>query len=316
MSHRVLVSAPYLVPVVDRYRERLARLGIALQVAAVGERLEEHELLPLVPGVDGVICGDDRFTDRVLRAATRLKVISKWGTGTDSIDRQAAERLGILVCNTPGAFTDPVADSVMGYLLCFARRIPWSAQTLRTGGWQKQPSIALREGTLGIIGVGAIGRAVARRAAAFGMTVLGVDIRPVSPEVVAETGLVPVALDDLLGRSDFVSVNCDLNPTSRRLLDASRLARMKAGAVLINTARGGIVDERALIAGLEAGRLGGAALDVFEIEPLPADSPLRRMDNVLLAAHNANSSPAAWTFVHERTIRNLLDGLGVADLAR
>lgn len=310
--NRVLVSAPYMVPVVERYRDRLAALGVALNVVDVRERLDEHELLPLVPGIDGVMCGDDQFTDRVLRAATRLRVISKWGTGIDSIDRQAAEGLGIRVFNTPGAFTDPVADSVMGYVLAFARRIPWSAAALQAGGWEKLPSISLREATLGIIGVGAIGCAVARRAAAFGMRILGVDIRAISPRVIADTGLLPVNMDALLALSDFVSLHCDLNPTSRHLLNADNLPRMKTGSVLINTARGPIVDERALMAMLQTGRIAGAALDVFENEPLAVDSPLRTMTNVLLAAHNANSSPTAWASVHESTIKNLLEGLGIA----
>lgn len=312
MSWRVLVSAPYMLPVIDRFRGELEGLGIELSLANVRERLEEEDLLGLVGQIDGVICGDDRFTARVLEAAApRLRVISKWGTGIDSIDQEAARRLGIRVCNTPGAFTDPVADSVLGYVLAFARRIPRATASLREGSWEKLPSIALNEATLGVIGVGNVGSAVARRAHAFGMRILGNDIRPVSPEVVRDTGLWPVRLDDLLGQADFVSLNCDLNPTSFHLIGQAQLERMRRTSVLINTARGPIVDEGALARALEEGRIAGAALDVFEEEPLPEDSRLRRMTNVLLAAHNANSSPRAWETVHRSTIRNLLDGLGI-----
>ena len=261
-------------------------------------------------GVDGVICGDDRFTERVLKAARpRLKVIAKWGTGIDSIDADAAARLGILVCNTPDAFTHAVADTVMGYLLAFARGIPWADRDIRAGRWEKQPGISLRECTLGVIGVGNIGRAVVRRAVAFGMSVLGNDIVALPPEFVAETGLELATKDDLLRRADFVSLNCDLNPTSHHVIGPRELRLMKPTARLVNTARGPLVDEPALAAALAAGGIAGAALDVFEVEPLPEDSPLRKLDNVLLAPHNANSSPAAWQRVHENTIRNLIMGL-------
>lgn len=312
MSWRVLVSAPYMLPVIDRFRSELAGLGVELSLANVRERLEEEDLLGLVGRIDGVICGDDRFTERVLEAAApRLRVISKWGTGIDSIDQEAARRLGIRVCNTPGAFTDPVADSVLGYVLAFARRIPWATASLRQGYWEKLPSIALNEAVLGIIGVGNVGSAVARRAHAFGMRILGNDIRPLPPEVVRSTGLVPARLDDLLGQADFVSINCDLNPTSFHLIGQARLEQMRRSSVLINTARGPVVEEAALVRALVEGGIAGAALDVFEEEPLALDSPLRRMSNVLLAAHNANSSPRAWQAVHRSTIRNLLDGLGI-----
>ncbi len=314
MSYRVLVSAPYMLPVIERFRSSLQSLGITLLLAQVRERLEEHELLPLVGGIDGVICGDDRFTARVLQAAApRLRVISKWGTGIDSIDLEAAWRFGVRVRNTPGAFTDPVADSVLGYVLAFARRIPWASASIRDGQWTKLPSVALNETTLGVVGVGRIGSAVARRARAFGIRILGNDIVPIQPPLIRETGLTPVPLDELLTQADFVTLNCDLNPTSRHLIGSAQLAKMRPTAVLINTARGSIVDEEALIRALTEKRIGGAALDVFEVEPLQADSPLRNMDNVLLAAHNSNSSAGAWERVHQNTVRNLLDGLGISD---
>lgn len=312
MMWRVLVSAPYMLPVIERFRGELAELGVQLAGVEVKERLEESELLALVGEIDGIICGDDRFTARVFEAAApRLRVVAKWGTGVDSIDLDAARRFGVRVCNTPGAFTDPVADSVMGYILTFARRIPWSTESMRKGAWTKLPSVSLAERTLGIVGVGNIGSAVARRARAFGMRILGTDIRTIAAALIRETGLVAVSLEELLAQADFVSLNCDLNPTSRHLIGAPQLERMQPTAVLINTSRGPVVDESALIRALEQRRLAGAALDVFEEEPLPPDSPLRKMDNVLLAPHNANSSSRAYEAVHQSTIRGLLDGLGV-----
>ena len=312
MTWRVLVSAPYMIPVLDRFQRELEPLGVRLEAVPVRERLEEAQLLELMGAVDGMICGDDRFTERVFaKAAPRLRVVAKWGTGIDSIDTKAATHYGVRICNTPGAFTNPVADSALGYILTFARRIPWATASMRAGEWDKLPSVALCERTLGIVGVGNAGSAVARRARAFGMRILGTDVRPISPEVIRETGLEVVAFEDLLGGADYVSLHCDLNPTSFHLIGAQQLATMRPNAVLINTARGPIVDEPALIDALRTKRIAGAALDVFEHEPLPVDSPLRQMDNVLLAAHNANSSPSAWETVHRNTIRLLLEGLAV-----
>jgi len=170
----------------------------------------------------------------------------------------------------------------------------------------------LHECTLGVVGVGTIGKVVSRRARAFGMTVLGNDIVDIDHVFIAETGIHMTTLDNLLAHSDFVSINCDLNPTSFHLMNTRTFSLMKPNAILINTARGPIVEEQALIAALKEGKIAGAALDVFEVEPLPVDSPLKKMDNVMLAPHNANSSPAAWERVHWNTIQNLLDGLGIS----
>jgi len=309
MNWKVLISAPYLQPVIDRFRPVFAKKNIELVIPPVKERMSEEELLRWVGDIDGVICGDDRFTEQVLRAAPRLKVISKWGTGIDSIDVRAAVQLGIAVRNTPNAFSEPVADSVLGYILCFARQLPWMNQEMRQGNWRKLPSMALRECKLGVIGVGNVGKAVVRRACAFGMAVLGNDIQPIDPGFIAETNINMTSKETLLKEADFVSLNCDLNPTSFHLLGERELAQMKSTAYVINTARGPVIDEFDLIAALRAKKIAGAALDVFEVEPLPESSPLRDFDNVLLAPHNANGSPLAWEFVHENTIRNLLNGL-------
>ncbi len=313
MGYRVLLSAPYLLPVIDAYRPVLHAAGIELVPASVQERLSEDELMMFAGQVDGVACGDDQFSSRVLEAfAPRLKVISKWGTGIDSIDRQTAERLGIRVGNTPGAFAHPVGDTVLAYLLAFARRGPWMDRAMKSGQWEKSPGRTLRECTLGVVGVGHCGREVLRRAKAFGMRLLGNDIVPIAADFVQEVGVEMLPLEELLRMSDFVSLNCDLNPSSFHLINALTLAHLRPQAVLVNVARGAVVDEPALVEALRAGRLAGAALDVFEVEPLPLDSPLTGFDNVLLAPHNANSSPEAWARVHRNTLRNLFLGLGLS----
>ena len=311
MTVRVLISAPYMQPVISRFTSWFdeSKEEVELVVPPVNERLSEEELLEHIGDIDGVICGDDAFTEKVMLLAPLLKVISKWGTGIDSIDQDAAQRLGIAVCNTTDAFTHPVADSVLGYMLCFARQIPWMDRDIRAGKWIKPMGFSLREATLGIIGVGNVGRAVARRAAGFGMKIIGDDLLPIPGDFTAETGLVPVDKQSLLEQSDFVSLNCDLNPSSHHMISAPELASMKTTAYLINTARGPLVDEFALVDALKSGGIAGAGLDVFEREPLPRESGLLELDNCLVAPHNANSSPEAYQRVHENTIRNLLKHL-------
>ncbi len=308
----VLLSAPYMLPTIDRFRPVFDHFGIQLILPEVHERLEEEEIMPYAGQFDGAICGDDRYTARVLEACLpRLKVISKWGTGIDSLDQEAAARLGIEIRRTPNAFTLPVADTVLGYILAFARRQPWMDRAVKAGEWNKILGRSLSECTLGVIGVGNCGKAVLRRARAFAMKLLGNDIIEIAPDFILENGLEMTSLEDLLSRADFVSVNCDLNPTSYHMINQETLALMRPQAVLINTARGPIVHEAALVRALQSRCIAGAALDVFEKEPLPLDSPLLQMEQVMLAPHNANSSPAAWERVHWNTIRNLLDGLGI-----
>lgn len=308
----VLFSAPYMLPFLNCFRPVFDACGILLIVTPVAERLDEHALMQYAGQFDGALSGDDQFNARVLEAcAPRLRVIAKWGTGIDSIDKETCDRLGIKVGRTLNAFTLPVADTVMGYLLAFVRRQPWMDRAMKAGYWEKIPGRSMSECTLGVVGVGNIGKAVILRARPFGMKILGTDIVEIAPEFVVENGVEMTSLEELLQRSDYVTLNCDLNPTSFHLLNAHTLALMKPSAVLINVARGQCVDEPALIDALQRGVIGGAALDVYEIEPLPLDSPLLKLDHVLLAPHNANSSPTAWERVHWNTLRFLLEELGI-----
>jgi D-3-phosphoglycerate dehydrogenase len=306
---KVLITAPYLQPEIPRFKGIFEENSIEIVAPAVEERLDEGQLLDIVSDIDGVISGDDQFTSRVLRRAKRLKVISKWGTGIDSIDSGECRKLGIAVRNVPDAFSEPVGDTVVGYILCFARNILFADRELKKGSWRKLMGKTLSESTLGVVGVGNAGKAVVRRGAAFGMEIFGNDIAEIDDSFVNETGIMMMPLGDLLSRSDYVSINCDLNETSYRLINEESLSLMGRGAILINTARGPVVDEKSLVSALADKKIAGAALDVFEEEPLPLSSPLRGMDNVLLSPHNANSSPRAWEKVHGKAISNLLEEL-------
>ncbi len=308
----VLMTAPYMIPFLDRFKPEFAKYGIDLIVPDVQERMEESDLLKYAGQFDGTICCDDRYTAKVIEACSpRLKIISKWGTGVDSIDAQVCSQFNVKLARTLNAFTTPVADTVLGYMLAFARRLPWMNSEMKNGKWEKIPGKTLSECTLGIIGLGNIGKAVTRRAKAFGMKILGNDVVDIDHVFISETGIEMTSLHFLLSNSDFVSINCDLTSSSYHLMNADTFALMKPTAVLINTARGPIVKEKDLVSALNSKQIGGAALDVFEHEPLPSDSPLLKMDNVMLAPHNSNSSPAAWERVHWNTIKNLVEGLGM-----
>ncbi|MEA4811358.1 MAG: phosphoglycerate dehydrogenase [Anaerolineaceae bacterium] len=308
---KILVTCPYMLPFMDRFRPILKTFGYETIEPEVHERFEAEDILQFAHQFVGTLCGDDRYTREVQEACLpELKVISKWGTGIDSIDQQAAKDLGILIGNTPGAFTVPVTESVLAYMLAFARKQPWMDKAMKAGQWQKIPGKTLSESSLGVIGVGNIGKNVLRVAKAFGMKLYGNDIVKIDPVFIEEIGVEMLPLDELLVKADFISLNCTLNLSSKHLINAETLKHCKPEAVLINTCRGPVVHEAALVEALQTGKLAGAALDVFEEEPLPHESALLGMDNVMIAPHNTNSSPYYWERVHWNTLRNLLTGLG------
>jgi len=311
-TYRVLVTAPYMFREREQVFPLLDRPEVKVEWLPVRERLEEGELLRIIEGVDGIICGDDRITREVIDRANCLKVIVKWGTGVDSIDREYASERGISVRNTPEAFTLPVADSAVGYMLSFCRGISANDSILKSGGWDKPQGYSLSEKTVGIVGFGSIGTAVAKRLRAFGPRVLANDVIDISAQQGRIHGVQVRPLETLLAESDIVTLHCDLNETSHHILNAETLALCRPNAVVINTARGPLIDEPALVKALEENRIAGAGLDVFEHEPLPLESPLRRMPQVLLAAHNSNSSPQCWQRVHHNSVAMLFEELGLA----
>ena len=252
----------------------------------------EDELIDLLKGIDGAIVSTDPFTARVIQAADRLKVISRTGVGYDAVDVPAATKRGIIVTTTPGVNRHAVADWALALILCCARKVPENLAEVRRGAWARHEGTDLAEKILGIVGLGTIGKEVAKRGKAFGMRLLAFDLVQ-DPTYAEEQGIAYVPLEDLLRQSDFVSIHCFLNEATRHLVNAERLALMKPTAFLINTARGGIVDTEALCHALRAKRIAGAGLDVFEGEPLRADSPLRALENVYLTPHCAGSTTDA-----------------------
>jgi D-3-phosphoglycerate dehydrogenase len=310
---KIAITCIQLIRDLEHYRPQLEAAGFELAVPAIaGQHLEGDDLVKALDGCVGVIAGDDRFTAAVLAECPDLRVISKWGSGVDGIDRAAATERVIVVTNTPGMFDNEVADISMAYVVMLARSLSVIDRGVHAGHWPKPAGKSLAGATLGIIGLGGIGRAVAARALTAGMRVVGSDPAAASAAAAAEMGVAIVPVAELLASSDFVSVNCPLTPETHHLLDAKAFALVKPGCYLVNTGRGGVVSTAALVEALRSGRLAGAALDVMEEEPPPPDSPLLGMPQVILGSHNASNTLEASARVHVLAIANLARELGVS----
>jgi len=314
MKSNILITGPRLLRDWAKAKSLFDGMDVNLICAQVEQCLSEKELLGLVGDIDGAICGGDKWTAKVFDAAPRLRALCKWGTGVDAIDLAAAKERGIAVKNCPDAFSVPVADHVFAMMLNFSRRISALDRAIKAGRWERIDGVSLAECSIGVIGVGNIGQTVLRRARAFGMTCYGCDPRMPSQQFLDDTGTKMVPMEALLRYSDFVSLNCDLNGTSHHLIGMQELKLMKKAGYLINTSRGPVVDEKALIRALESGTIAGAGLDVFEEEPPSLANPLRKMENVLLTPHLANSSERAAWAVHARAVENLKELLATTPL--
>jgi phosphoglycerate dehydrogenase-like enzyme len=288
MSWKVLITARTLDEVGRGALELLREAGCEIVIPPKYGPLREDELLNVLGGMDAVLASMDRFSASVLNspAAAQLKLISRWGVGYDSIEVPAATQLGIVVAYTPGMLNETVADYAFALLFGISRQIHTGHLSMRQGEWKSMWGHDVFGKTLGIIGCGRIGQAVARRAAGFDMRLLGYDVQP-NPDA-EKLGIQFVPLDDLLAQSDFVTLHCALTPESRGLINTAQLRRMKPSAYLINTARGAVIDESALVRALEEGWIAGAALDAFIVEPLPADHPFRRTPRLLITPHQAS----------------------------
>lgn len=310
MSEKILMTvSPIYQQAVERCQARLEREGLEVRwLGRSDERLGVEELLELLDGAGVYVVGNAKVPRRVIEQAPRLRLIAKYGVGVDNIDLAAATERGVLVTNAPGANAVSVAEMTLGLLLSLARRLKQAERTVREGGWRVTVGQELSGRVLGIIGLGNIGKQVAIRARAFGMRVISNDIVDY-PEFCRRHEVEPVGLDELLSQADVVSLHVPLTPLTRHLISGPQLARMKPGGLVIHTARGGVVDEAALYRSLVSGHLEGAAIDVFESEPL-GPSPLRELDQVILTPHVAGITFQAAQRIADRTLTNVLAYLG------
>ena len=304
---RCFVTRSLPGPALDRLRERH-------EVEVWPDRLPPpyEELVSRAASVDGLLTLlTERVDAALIEGSPRLRALSNYAVGVDNIDLEAAAARGIAVGNTPDVLTDATADLTWALLLAAARKLPEAIASVRDGDWVTwEPAgflgASVAGATLGIVGFGRIGRAVAQRAAGFEMTVL---CHSASRPGVQPSAPSQVALDELLERSDFVSLHCPLTPSTYHLIDADALARMRPSAILINTARGPIVDQAALRAALVAGEIAGAALDVTDPEPLPVGDPLLSAPNLIVVPHIGSATRAARERMADLAVDNLLAGL-------
>jgi D-3-phosphoglycerate dehydrogenase len=282
---KVLIAPATLAGIGGPYLDALKGAGFELVYPGRAAQMNEDELLATLHGVSASLAGSEPYTRRVLAAHPQLRVIARAGVGYDAVDVAAATERGIPVVITPGTNQDSVAEHTFALILALAKNLIPHHHGTRTGKWPRQANLPLRGRTLGIAGLGRIGKAVALRGQCFGMPLLAYEPFP-DAEFVARHRVTLVPLERLFAESDYLTLHVPLTPESRHLINQRTLNLMKPGAFLINTARGGLVDEDALLEALRARRIAGAALDVFELEP-PGANPLLDLDNVVLTPHTA-----------------------------
>jgi D-3-phosphoglycerate dehydrogenase / 2-oxoglutarate reductase len=308
-GERVLITCRQMQNCIDEFRPRLDERGIELVMPEVVQQPSEDDLIEIIGGFDGMIAGDDPLSARVLDHAKRMRIISKWGVGIDGIDLDAARILGIPVVNTPGVFGGEVADLALGYVIMLARQLHRIDASVKSGGWFKHEGRSLSDKVLGIAGFGSIGQSVAQRGQGFVMRVVAHDVADAAGVAAEGLGVEMLSRDELFQQSDFLVLCSPLTPETRHMAGESTLALMRPGSFLINVGRGPLVDEPALVQALDSGQVAAAALDVFEQEPLPATSGLRRFEQCVFGSHNASNTREGVLRASARAVENLLQGL-------
>ncbi len=283
MPETILIATRSFGSTSNKPWEVLTEAGLEVRRADMAVAATEEGLSDLLQGVAGAVIGVVPLTERVLASAPGLKVVSMHGVGVDHVDLAAARRLGIIIANTPGANDQAVADLAMGLMVAAARKIPQADGDLRQEKWGRYSGGELWSKTLGLVGFGRIGRGVAKRALGFDMRVLVYDPY-IQPEAVNLPGVTLTSFEEVLANADFISLHAALTAGNTHMIGAAQFEAMKPDAYLINTARGRLVDEDALYQALSAGRIAGAALDVFVDEP-PKGSPLLKLPNVVVTPH-------------------------------
>jgi phosphoglycerate dehydrogenase-like enzyme len=297
-------DAPPVMAASAAYRKLLEQTPVDYYDTLPGT---EDRLIERIAGSEIVISirSSSRFTENVFRNCPALRLVSLWGTGTDNVDLPSASRHGVTVTNTPGVSAFSIAEHALALMLAVARHIPLVDSGVRRGLWPRGQTTQLHGKTLGIIGLGVVGRQFARLGAGIGMRVIAWTMHP-DPAL----GVEMLPLDELLRASDVVSLHLRLSDETRGFLGRLQIEKMKPSAILINTARGPIVDEVALVEALAEGRIGGAGLDVFDVEPLPARHPFTRLENVVLTPHCAGITPEALEAGLDLSIANVWNFLG------
>jgi len=305
---KILVTPTTMTPDSDTpAMKKLRAFSDSLVFNPTGKPLPEEALIPLIDGCDGCVAGLDHYTAKVIESAKSLKVISRYGVGIDQVDLAAAKANNVVVCNTPGANAQAVADLTFGLLLCLARKIPSLDRQTREGEWPRSYGIELYGKTMGILGLGAVGKAVAKRATGFSMRILAYD-PAINLEYARANGVISADFDTVIHEADFLCLHMPLTDETRREISLDVMKTMKKGAIIVNTARGGLIDEEAAYELLTSGQLGGLGLDVYDEEP-PKKTPLFSLPNVILTPHTAAHTAEATANMGDMSVQNLIDVL-------
>lgn len=313
-ARRVLITCPPMLGMMADFTPRFQRAGVAVTCPQVTQTLSVEELLRLVPEHDGWIIGDDPATREVFAAGRRgrLRAAVKWGVGVDNIDFEGAKAAQIAVTNTPAMFGAEVADIATGYVIGLARELFWVDRQVRAGGWPKPCGISLQGKKAALVGYGDIGQHTAKR-----LTALGLELRLYDPILKGQDAEFPSAewpngLEDV----DFLVFTCALTPANRHMLNRHTLDQIKPGVRIVNVSRGGLIEEAALVEGLQNGRVHAAALDVFEHEPLPQESRLREHERCIFGTHNGSNTKEAVQRASQEAISRLFGFLGIPEGGR
>ncbi|MEE8564384.1 MAG: phosphoglycerate dehydrogenase [Atribacterota bacterium] len=304
---KILITPRSFASFSDKSLKMFTERGYEIKRNNTGRPYEKEEMLKLIRGIDGIIIGIDELSAEIIEEADALKVISKYGIGLDNIDINTATNKKIIVTSTPTANVDAVADLAFGLILSLARRIPEADKKTKSGKWEKIIGKSVWEKTLGVIGLGKISRQVVKRAIGFEMNILAFDIVK-DKKFVQKYGIKYVNLEKLLRKSDYITIHIPLNDATRGMISYEELEKMKKNAFLINTSRGGIVDEEALYDALRNNKLRGAALDVYNNEPL-RESPLKELDNMIMTPHIGAYTEEAIENMSIQAAQNLIDVL-------
>ncbi len=303
---KVLVTSPPMLGMIDALRSSFEKHGVEVTTPEVVHILPVDELKKLVPEHDGWIIGDDPATREVLAAgrAGKLKAAVKWGIGVDNVDFAACKDLGIPVTNTPGLVGGEVADTAVGYVIALARETFEIDRAVRAGDWPKPCGISLAEKTVALVGFGAIGKCAAKRLLAADMKIIAYD--PVAPDAPELDTVERAEWPQRIEEADFIVVTCALTESSHHMINAEIFARARQDVRVVNTGRGPVIDESALIEALKSGKVHSAAMDVFEVEPLPMDSWLRTHPRCILGSHNASNTADAVLRTSETALAELM----------
>ena len=285
---KILCTCPPMIQLIERYKDRFFELGMEVTCPVFEQELTEAELLNLVPNFDGWIVGDDPANELVLTTGVQgsLKAAVRWGIGTDNVDFEAAKKLGLNISNTPSSFNEEVSDVAIAYLIGLARELFLIDRSVRKGNWKKPVGQTLTGKNVGLIGFGNIGKATARKLECLGLKITVYDPGVESVPSSMSHSSWPIDLE----MQDYLVFTCSLNAHNYRMLGADTMSRLKEGVRIVNVGRGALIDEAALVDGLEAGLVHSAALDVFDSEPIAISSPLMGFERCIFGSHNSSNT--------------------------